>query len=829
MNTIIFLKLLILLILTISIVSSIISLTKYSTPQGPSPSPPPPSPSPPPPSPSPPPPSPSPPPPSPSPPPPSPSPSPPSPSPSPPSPSPSPPGPSPSPPGPSPPSPSPPPPGPSPPGPSPPSPSPPPPGPSPPGPSPPSPSPPSPSPPPHPPPPSPRPSPPSPQNVCPPFVPSSAASDWPPPKYTQLPKCNSAFSEAPCIQSNPECSAGKIANLYKDCSSILSCCPIGSECIRKATTYPYAQCLPVCENQKNPTCCNKTHGCDNCDPIPQNGLCSNKELNEHSFWIKSKKPKKICCYEGSAPTDMWYDDGNACSDLMCKSSGGTWMNNSKCKKHKKPFFVSDTKKYFTQITGSRYKLTKPISTSNTECNEITVIEDTNHDDMFTLTSIKPHYWSCPKFKQWDKTSVKSCVSNCKKYNSSYSCDELCKPIDLTDEKLIAKASTTDFAFGAATACMCNGSEIMNTLSGGGKIGAKPWKDSQGEYWVGVASPSWIQSPFNTNTPSGNSLGGSTIANRYGSKFTSNCSSGGGGCGTCWNLKSDATPNNPSKNINAVVIDTCEDANAYGNNYNWCVAQRPDAQNWTPNPGGTYSGHFPPFNEVLAPATTAGPMNKTSRKIDWSSPECFNGKGEFICKNMDMHPLHFDVAIQGIDPSVTSKMEIWKHSTNPKVTASKIECPPELKTDVITKHCGSNANSTATPDEYCPGHDPNVFYTPTNPNGYWPPSAPGPAPGPRPPPSPSPPPCTSVYGICYYNSECLNNDGTTVTINANCNKPEDYCNQCSLNEDCSDGLPVFKKNMSSMDDVKWGKYGTKHSWLEDIKNNVHDAANVYCKQ
>ena len=106
-------------------------------------------------------------------------------------------------------------------------------------------------------------------------------------------------------------------------------------------------------------------------------------------------------------------------------------------------------------------------------------------------------------------------------------------------------------------------------------------------------------------------------------------------------------------------------------------------------------------------------------MKWSSPDCFDEDNNFICKNMDMHPAHFDVAIQGLPQTATDTMGVWPISTNPKVSAYRIDCPEDLK-QIVTDHCGSNSGSSATPDEYCPGHDKYVYYNKkSNTNGYWP--------------------------------------------------------------------------------------------------------------
>ena len=182
-----------------------------------------------------------------------------------------------------------------------------------------------------------------------------------------------------------------------------------------------------------------------------------------------------------------------------------------------------------------------------------------------------------QFKDWNDCSNSTCIDNCNKYTdnlkslnvdtSVYDCNDLCKSVNLNDSNLEVSASTTDFGFGAATSCMCNGQKLMKELSGesgngafksNGKSNGKYNSDAEG-YWVGVSNTIMDSIPFNTNVPAGTALGGPTIASRYGQKYTSNCSSGNGGCGTCWKL---TNKENTDQSINAVVIDTCEDANAY---------------------------------------------------------------------------------------------------------------------------------------------------------------------------------------------------------------------------------------------------------------------------
>ena len=451
---------------------------------------------------------------------------------------------------------------------------------------------------------------------------------------------------------------------------------------------------------------------------PTGGSCQDTIFKKNTKWTSYNIETNVCAYKGG-DGKWWYDGGAACSELLCSHNKGTWMNAKDVGLNKNIVKINASlSSYFNKDKDNNnyYILNKDLDIGQ-NCTGVSSIIDSN-SIVYSLVSIKPSNWNCPNFSSWDKCSQQACEKNCKKNFSDYPCEELCKPIKLTDPNLETYASTTDFGFGAATSCNCNGKKIMEKLSGSQK-GEKPFYSSGDEetgegkgYWVGVATPSWIQSPFNTTTTSGIAGGDSTIANKYGTKYTSNCSSGNGGCGTCWELSTD------DKKINAVVIDTCEDANAYGNNYNWCVAQRPDVKAWTPNPNYTYSGNWPPFFEQL-PYTSTGNKKNESGKMIWDSPECFDKQGNFICKNMDFHPLHFDVATQQLPDNVIDTMNMWHKSTNPKVKAKRIKCPADLKSDVITQHCGKNSGSTATPDEYCPGHDDKVYFSQQNLDGWWP--------------------------------------------------------------------------------------------------------------
>ena len=417
---------------------------------------------------------------------------------------------------------------------------------------------------------------------------------------------------------------------------------------------------------------------------------------------------------------------------MCENNKGTWKDISNVNFNNNIYIYNDSLDNYFESTSekinnddvltikSNHKITINKRTKNYNCEKITSIID-NNNYIYTLVSNKPNDWYCASFKEWDECSKQNCIKNCENNTDYSNCELLCEPVDLNSSDLEVRASTTDFGFGAATSCMCDGQSIMNALTN--YSSNEPYyttnSDGKKEYWVGVASPSWIQSPFDVNTYSGIATGGSTISYEYGQEYTSNCSIGNGGCGSCWQLKrTDGTPSEQQQKINAVVIDTCEDKNAYGNNYNWCVAQRPDVKNFIPNPGGTYAGHWPSFYSEL-PLTSTNTIQDGHMIWKSENDSCYDKKGNFICKNMDFHPTHFDVATQQVPEDLVDKIGIWHESTNPKVIAKRIKCPKELKEDILTKHCGSNSGSQATTSEYCKGHGNKMCYTSDNLDGLWP--------------------------------------------------------------------------------------------------------------
>lgn len=236
------------------------------------------------------------------------------------------------------------------------------------------------------------------------------------------------------------------------------------------------------------------------------------------------------------------------------------------------------------------------------------------------------------------------------------------------------SSTTDFAFGSATACGCDGQSVTEKLA--------TYK------WVGVATPNWIGTPYKgTNGATAN--GADTYESVQGETYYSNCASGEGGCGKCWQLTTTGEENiygaslSETYTVNVVVMDTCEDANAYGNNYQWCVAAKNIPSTGINTEG--YSGHTPPFGDDLR----LGEWKVNSTDAVWTQDDCYDEDGTFICTNMAGKALHFDFAIADLDDATVAAMGVWPKGSNPIVSAAPIECPSEV-TETLQDGCGANA-------------------------------------------------------------------------------------------------------------------------------------------
>ena len=321
--------------------------------------------------------------------------------------------------------------------------------------------------------------------------------------------------------------------------------------------------------------------------------------------------------------------------------------------------------------------------------------------------------------------------------------------DFTSEKWTGdgiEASTTNFGFGANTSCGCNGQRLEKQLANLG--------------YVGVATPNWLQSTYNTNV-TGSANGESTPKDMRGTDYTSNCSSGPGGCGKCFELtttdtvrvKGQQNPTAPGKTIKTVVLDTCEDRNAYGNNYQWCVASTASEAANTNN----YSGGSPETTS-WGKDLRFGTFSEDNGVTTWNpSSDCTNDKGEWTCKNVAGSPIHFDFAIQNLlkDPEVLKKVNPdidWSTWDNPVVTAKPIQCDPKVL-ETLQGSCGGLAADGSTPDQ--PDYGTCLYYCPPF-NG---------APG-------SDHPMAEWWGGCDTNWDCS-------PVNTNCQDT----NCCQFGQEC----------------------------------------------
>ena len=91
-----------------------------------------------------------------------------------------------------------------------------------------------------------------------------------------------------------------------------------------------------------------------------------------------------------------------------------------------------------------------------------------------------------------------------------------------DDKSTILSSTTNFGFGADTACVCNGDKLSERLA---KLG-----------WVGTATPDWMLTPFLQRGNHATANGKATPEDSLGKPYYSNCAVGKGGCGKCWKLE-----------------------------------------------------------------------------------------------------------------------------------------------------------------------------------------------------------------------------------------------------------------------------------------------------
>ena len=282
-----------------------------------------------------------------------------------------------------------------------------------------------------------------------------------------------------------------------------------------------------------------------------------------------------------------------------------------------------------------------------------------------------------------------------------------------------KASTTNFGFGGNTSCACNGHNLESELA---NIG-----------YVGVATPNWLQHTYNTTTTA-KATGKSTPKDMQGTDYVSNCSVGSGGCGKCFELtvtdeiditgqqnKVQLTTGDSAKNqkIKTVVLDTCEDRNAYGNNFQWCIAANGLDKGINTNNATSEVGQDWAKNLRFGTFTT----DNDSGVSTWNYPsDCIDSEGNWICTNLANAPLHFDFGIQNFlgekqkdgtfPPDVQKALNNinpnidWNTWNNPVVTARPIECDNEVLS-TLQGQCGANASfKDGKPNQetclyYCP--------------------------------------------------------------------------------------------------------------------------------
>jgi len=174
-------------------------------------------------------------------------------------------------------------------------------------------------------------------------------------------------------------------------------------------------------------------------------------------------------------------------------------------------------------------------------------------------------------------------------------------------------------------------------------------------------------------------------------------------------------------VKVVVLDICEDRNAYGDNYQWCVAAKDVPA------GGIvtdYNGHCANNDCGFGQYLKLGDFTTDGNVTSWSAPDCMVD-GEWVCTNLAGYPYHFDLASTDLDEATIARLRVWPKGLNPIVTATKITCPDEVLQD-LKDSCGANSKEDPTSDEalnicqyYCKGStDPATNYTKSWIPSYW---------------------------------------------------------------------------------------------------------------
>ena len=151
----------------------------------------------------------------------------------------------------------------------------------------------------------------------------------------------------------------------------------------------------------------------------------------------------------------------------------------------------------------------------------------------------------------------------------------------------------------------------------------------------------------------------------------------------------------NQKIKTVVLDTCEDRNAYGNNFQWCIAANGLDKGINTNNATSEVGQDWAKNLRFGTFTT----DNDSGVSTWNYPsDCIDSEGNWICTNLANAPLHFDFGIQNFlgekqkdgtfPPDVQKALNNinpnidWNTWNNPVVTARPIECDNEVLSTLL---------------------------------------------------------------------------------------------------------------------------------------------------
>ena len=173
----------------------------------------------------------------------------------------------------------------------------------------------------------------------------------------------------------------------------------------------------------------------------------------------------------------------------------------------------------------------------------------------------------------------------------------------------------------------------------------------------------------------------------------------------WRFLTRFKKKNIGKPVYAVGIDSCEDRNAYGNNYQWCVASGPNQI--TPYNTNGWTGNWPqgaPSDMKIIQGTFD--INEDNNYAQWKA-DC---QKDNSCKNLAGYKGHFDIGIQHLPPEFQELAIPWLQDNQDKsgfnynwnnliVKATPIECPDAIK-DAFKTSCGGNSTLDQNKCFYC---------------------------------------------------------------------------------------------------------------------------------